>query len=183
MNRLYRFSSWKRALSFLGLNFLVQAIILLVMYPQISQNLQPLDVQFGLTAEIVSSFLGAIGESGRSLYFLNELTLDMLFPVVYGLAYSLLIVQLVKAGGLETTRLKYLACLPLVLAGSDVLENIHILLAIHHFPELVSPVLQGIILFNGIKHGLTLVVLLVLLLLTIRVVGIRLSGQRIFRKQ
>lgn len=158
MNWLYRYASWKKAGVFLALNFTLQGIILLIIYPKISATLQPLDIQVGLTAEIIEEFLGAIGSDGRALYFFNESVPDMLFPIVYAFAYALLLVQLIKACGQLYTPLKYLALLPFAIGLFDLLENLQILIAIHSYPAINHTLVQGLTSANLAKHALTMLV-------------------------
>lgn len=173
MGWLIGFSSWKKVAVFLGLNFSLQAIIVLIIYPEISLSITPLDVQFGLTSESVYQFLNDIGASGRALYYLNEMTLDMLFPVVYSLAYMLLFIELVKLCKLTNSLFKYLALLPFGIAISDVVENIYILKAINLYPVQSDPLINNLVIANMAKHGLSVISLFVALVLIFRVLGLR----------
>lgn len=152
MNWLYRHTSWKKAGIFLALNFTLQAIILLILYPKISATLQPLDIRVGLTAEAIEEFLGAIGSDGRALYFFNESVPDMLFPLIYAIAYALLMAQLIKACGQANTPLRYLALLPFAIGLFDLLENLQTLIAIHHYPAIHQTLVQGLAAANLAKH-------------------------------
>lgn len=165
MRKLFRISSWKLAATFLAINFVLQAIIVVGIYPNISDNLQPLDVQTGLTTQSIQQFLTTIGEDGRSLYFINEAFPDILFPVFYSCAYALLLIQLIKGCRQVKSPLRYLALLPFGIALCDVVENIHILIAIHQFPELPLMLVKGLALANMGKHFLTIVVLTALAVL------------------
>ncbi|QIL91686.1 hypothetical protein ACONUD_10265 [Microbulbifer harenosus] len=158
MHWLYRYASWKKAGFFLALNFTLQAIILLVFYPEISATLEPLDIRVGLTADAIEDFLGAIGSDGRALYFFNESVPDMLFPVAYAFAYALLMVQLIKACGQVHTPLKYLALLPFAIALSDILENLQMLVAIHSYPTIAPALVRGLAAANLAKHIFTTLV-------------------------
>ena len=155
LDRLIRFSSWKTMWVFLSINFAIQAIIILIMYPLVSTVYEPLDVQMNLNSQSIYSFLTNIGELGRYYYGLNEATFDMLFPIAYSLAYSLLLIQLLKTTDLINTKLKYVALLPFLLALVDVIENLHIVTLIYSFPVKNLLLTQGLALVNMLKHVLT----------------------------
>jgi len=140
---------------FLSINFAIQAIIILIMYPLVSTVYEPLDVQMNLNSQSIYSFLTNIGELGRYYYGLNEATFDMLFPIAYSLAYSLLLIQLLKTTDLINTKLKYVALLPFLLALVDVIENLHIVTLIYSFPVKNLLLTQGLALVNMLKHVLT----------------------------
>lgn len=159
MHWLFRFSSWRKAGIFLAISFTLQAIILLVVYPKISTNLLPLDIQMGLTADAIDTFLSGIGSDGRTLYLFHEITLDALFPLTYAIAYTLLIAELVRACGQLQTPLKYLVLLPFAIALFDLLENIHILVAVRSYPAIDELLVKGLAAANMAKHLLSLLVL------------------------
>ncbi|MGF1760480.1 hypothetical protein L4D76_21630 [Photobacterium sagamiensis] len=175
MDWLIKFSSWKKAGVLLGLNFALQAIILLIMYPLISTSIEPLDVQVGLTSESINFFLSEIGSSGRKYYYLNEITVDMLFPLVYSFAYSLLLIELVKSCKLISSPLKYIALLPFGIGISDVIENVHILAAIQSYPEQSDFLINSLFIANMFKHSLTMIVLSAVFILIFRVVGVKVN--------
>ncbi|WP_105101725.1 hypothetical protein [Microbulbifer pacificus] len=159
MHWLYRYASWKKTVLFLALNFALQAIILLIMYPKISATLEPLDVRVGLTATAIGDFLSAIGSDGRALYFFNESVPDMLFPPAYAVAYALLMAQLVRGCGQVQTPLRYLPLLPFAIALCDLLENLQILAAISSYPDVSDTLAQGLATANLAKHIFTALVL------------------------
>lgn len=174
---LFNYSSWKKAGVFLAINFILQAIILQLIYPLVSTSIEPLDIQIGLTVDSVITFLDSIGPEGRNYYFWNELTLDMLFPLVYSIAYTLLLVELIKVCHLQVNAIKYVALLPLGIGISDIIENIHILIVIHQYPSLSETHIQTLSIANMLKHGLTIVVLLAIGILTIQFVKMKIRGR------
>lgn len=175
LGRLILFSSWKRMWIFLSINFAIQAIILLIMYPLVSTSLEPLDVQTNLNSESIYNFLTNIGALGRYHYGLNETTFDMLFPIAYSLAYALLLVQLLKTTKLINTTLKYVALLPFLLALIDVIENIHIVALIYSFPVKDLLLSQGLALANMLKHILTFSLLFSIIALLIYTSAIKIA--------
>ncbi|WP_160152758.1 hypothetical protein [Microbulbifer sp. ALW1] len=179
MNWLFRYASWSKAGLFLALNFALQAVIVLVIYPMISADTDPLDIQMGLTLERVTGFLEQIGSDGRTLYFYNEATLDILFPLVYSIAYALLTVELIKSCGQVRTPLRYLALLPFAIAMCDLLENIQILVAIQSYPMITNAQVTYLAAANMGKHMFTMLLLSTLGVLLIWLAFIHLCRIRI----
>ncbi|WP_299494709.1 hypothetical protein [uncultured Shewanella sp.] len=167
MNGLITFSSWKKAGVFLILNFILQAAILFFVYPLVSSTVEPLDVQISLNPEIIKGFFNTISLTGLEIYRLNEMTVDMVFPLIYAFAYSLLLIELMKSCHVIHSTLKYIALLPFVIALFDVLENINIILAINQFPEVNHFIYKLIFVANLSKHIMTLIVLSALLILIV----------------
>jgi hypothetical protein len=77
-----------------------------------------LDVRFWYTPEDAQSLFKAIGPGGRKLYAISQVTLDLLFPPVYGTLLAILIVRLFS---MEHARLLLLA--PLLTVVADLSEN------------------------------------------------------------
>lgn len=173
MNWLFKISTWRTTAVLLAANFTLQAIIFLLIYPMISATTEPLDTRVGLSEATIRAFLQEIGMEGRKIYALNELTLDMLFPMTYAVAYALLVVQLVKSCGQKQTPLKYLALLPIAIALCDVLENTLIVLGIQSWPVLNSNLVPSLAAANLCKHILNLLLLSALSVLLFWALGLR----------
>ncbi|MDX2045069.1 MAG: hypothetical protein SF097_27915 [Acidobacteriota bacterium] len=63
-------------------------------------------------------FLSGIGESGRWLYAWTQVTLDVIYPVVYCLLFAVLLVVLYRG-----EKLRCLVLLPMLTGIFDLLEN------------------------------------------------------------
>ena len=78
-----------------------------------------LDGRRWYTPEQARAFFEAIGAGGRRLYAATQLTLDVLFPLVYGALFAALILRVYPPG-----RAVYLAHVPLLGTLADLLENV-----------------------------------------------------------
>lgn len=79
---------------------------------------QVLDAHLGYTSAEAQRVLAALGAPGRHLYAATQLTLDVIFPLVYGLFFAVLMVRLYpleQAGILFT---------PLLMVVADLAENV-----------------------------------------------------------
>lgn len=77
-----------------------------------------LDASFWYNPLDAKQFFEKIGESGRTLYAITELSIDLLFPLVYGTLFGIFIVRLYGA-----TSAKWLVLIPLATAATDLIEN------------------------------------------------------------
>ncbi len=60
----------------------------------------------------------SLGEDGRRIYALTEVTLDLAFPLIYGTLFALLICQLYRAPASD-----WLILLPVISVMTDLTEN------------------------------------------------------------
>lgn len=79
---------------------------------------RPPDVRFGYTHSELETLFGHWGPDGRRLYVTTQLTLDLLFPLVYGLLFACLIVRTC-----DPSWGRWLCLLPLILVVCDYVEN------------------------------------------------------------
>lgn len=92
---------------------------------------QMLDEIPGYDAEMLRAQMLLFGEAGRRLHMIFSLTLDMVFPLVYGAFFAGLLA--VTARGLP---IKALAAPVLAVMALDYAENIQLALMLSGFPDL-----------------------------------------------
>ncbi len=92
-----------------------------------------LDVRFGFSAKEAYLYLKALGPAGRASYT-GMLLADMVYPLVYGLLFISILGQLVKAAPKTDFPIQVLVLIPLDAVLADWVENICILMMLHHFP-------------------------------------------------
>lgn len=108
-----------------------------------------LDGRGWYSAEEARDFFHNIKEEGRQLYYTTELTLDLLFPLVYGTLFASLIVRVY-----DGESAKYLAPVPLLAAVFDVLENVTLSCLAWQFDGRASPAARGAAVLTAVKVGL-----------------------------
>lgn len=104
-------------------------------------------------------FLETIGERGRRVYAATELTLDILFPIVYGTLFAIL---LIRVYSLPTA--KNLVVLPLLAAAADLLENLTAAYLALQFDGEPSSLARVATVFTATKSILLLVSFILILL-------------------
>lgn len=165
MNRLFDLSEWDKVICFLIINFALQLCMLLITYPMISNSVQPFDQHFSPGSQVIMGVLEAMGESSRENYLINQLTLDLAFPVVYSFGYAFLIIQLIKLSQFSSSYINYFSLIPFGIAFFDLIENTSIVYTLVRFPD-VTPFIHLLLSSaNPLKHLLTLTTGLGLLLL------------------
>lgn len=82
-------------------------------------KLEPPDAKRHYSPDELYAFLGGIGENGRQLYAWTQITLDVIYPVVYCLLFAVLLVVLYR-----WEKLRCVVWLPLLTGIFDLLENV-----------------------------------------------------------
>jgi hypothetical protein len=88
----------------------------------------------GYTAAQAYSALTAYQEDGRTFYLFIEATVDLIYPVIYSLFFSLTILYFLKRGAVQRPGLARLALLPFGALLADWAENAGIIAMLLTYP-------------------------------------------------
>ena len=115
------------------------------------------DIRDSYTPDEARELLKTIDERGRQIYAITQLTLDLVFPFIYG---GLFVITLYKLYGNPG----YLLLVPLIAVVGDLLENLMTAyLALSYKEGVASPVAQVASTFTTVKRsGLVISVVLIL---------------------
>lgn len=117
----------------------------------------------GYSTQHAISLLETLGETGRNVYLTQQLPVDFIYPGLFAISYSLLLIWLFAKSFAVDSKIFYLALVPALAGLFDYLENICIILMINSFPGL-SPALVGTAsTFSILKSIFTIVFYLLLL--------------------
>ena len=97
-------------------------------------GIQPLDLMIGATPEKIFGMIERYGEFGRPFYRNVELTVDIIYPIVYLLFFGLLISWLFQRGFASTSSMRKYNVMPLGAWFFDLLENINIVTMLSMYP-------------------------------------------------
>lgn len=111
----------------------------------------PLDLNLFYTPEQAFAAINAYGETGRSVYRIIELTADIIYPVIYTLAFGLLISWLAARGFAADSRLQRLNLLPVGAWLFDLLENIGIVTLLSIYPSMPTALAAITAVFTSAK--------------------------------
>ena len=95
---------------------------------------EPLDLQFFSTPAKLFGMIESYGEYVRPFYRNVELTVDIIYPVVYMLAFGLLISWLFQRGFKPDSQMQKLNVMPVGMWLFDLLENLGIVTLLSTYP-------------------------------------------------
>jgi len=114
----------------------------------------------GYTSEYVNSLLSTLGEEGRHAYLFNQIPVDMIYPLLSGVTYCLLIAYFLNKLGKFNSVLFYSCLLPLFSGFFDYLENIGIISILNSYPDNPNLLTQTTSVFTVLKFLLQVSILL-----------------------
>lgn len=154
---LSKFSNWKIILPLFVL-FGIIAFYLLPSYQaklseMVAEEFTPLDLRISYTPEEVNSMFERLGHEGRDVYKFVVGRIDMIYPVIYGLLFILVLAYLLKKLNNPGSKFILIAWLPIAGVLFDYLENFNTLKLLAQFPDLsVQSVSWGEQMTRA-KHG------------------------------
>lgn len=109
----------------------------------------------GYDWEYVNELFTNLGEEGRSVYLTNQIPLDMIYPLLFGASYCLLLGYFLKKLQKLKSPYSYLCLFPIIAGFSDYLENIGIIMMLKSFPEISATLVNVTNTFSITKSVLT----------------------------
>jgi len=92
----------------------------------------------GYSEEYTQTLLKALGPDGRYSYRYSQLPVDMIYPFLFGLTYSLLLAYFLDKLKWIDKPVFYSTLLPLVAGMFDYLENTGIVIMLNQYPDVAS---------------------------------------------
>ncbi|SNR39108.1 hypothetical protein SAMN06265371_102227 [Lutibacter agarilyticus] len=178
-----RHISGKKVLGLFILTNVVYAIMLSVTIPKImgfSKGMKLLDMMpIGYDFNYVNQLFRTLGENGRKTYLTSQIPADMVYPLLFGISYCLLIAYFLKKLNKINTSYIYLCFLPVIAGIADYLENIGIIIMLKSFPEITETTVNVTSLFSVIKSISTSIFFMILLVILI-FLGVKLIKKKGF---
>ncbi len=163
--------SGKKILSLFIITNAVYAFMLLVTIPKtmgFSNGMKLLDMlPTGYNQDYINELFRTLGENGRGIYLTNQIPVDMIYPLLFGLTYSLILAYFLKKMNKLKSPFTYLRLLPIIAGIADYLENIGIITMLNSYPELTQTTAKTTSLFTIIKSGSTSLFFIVLIIMLI----------------
>ena len=170
---IYRNITGKKVLLLFILTNIIYAIMLIITIPQVmsfSNGMKLLDMMpAGYSAEYVKLLLTTLGEEGRSAYLFYQIPLDMIYPLLFGISYSLVLAYFLNKLDKLNGPLFYLSLLPMVAGFFDYMENMGIIMMLTNYPDVSDLAATTTNVFTILKSLFTTVSFTVLLLTYIAV--------------
>ncbi len=180
MKRIINFiennTSGKRVLALFILTNVVYIFMLAVTIPKtmrFANGMKLMDMMpTGYDLNYVSTLFSALGENGRLTYLTNQIPVDMIYPLLFGLSYCLLLGYLLDKLNKLNSQYIYLCLLPIIAGIADYLENIGIISLLKNYPELTEITVQTTNSFSLIK-SISTSAFFIVLIVTLLVLGIQ----------
>ena len=168
--------SGKKVLSLFILTNVVYLFMLFVTIPKtmgFSNGLKLLDMlPTGYNQEYVNELFRTLGENGRETYLTNQIPVDMIYPLLFGLTYSLLLAYFLKKLNKLKSPFIYLCLLPIIAGIADYLENIGIITMLNSYPDLTETIVNATNSSSVIKSTSTSIFFIALIVILI-ILGIK----------
>jgi hypothetical protein len=173
MNRLIKFidenSSGRNVLVFLILSTSIYILMLTITIPQImaiTGGIKILDMMpTGYSPKYVNELMLTLGENGRHLYLYHQIPLDMVYPLLFGISNTLIIIYLLKKAQIFNNNLIYLGIIPIIAGVMDYSENTGIIMILTDYPNNPDILSKVTNVFSVIKSTFTIMYFVVLLVL------------------
>jgi hypothetical protein len=160
---------------------LVYAMMLMITIPKVmsfSDGMKILDMMpAGYNADYVNTLLDTLGEKGRNAYLFNQLPLDMIYPLLFGISLCLILAYLLKKLDKLEGKLFYICLLPLFSALFDYSENIGIISILNTYPNHSNLLIQITNVFSVLKSTSTIVNFIILIALLLVLLIRRLTAK------
>jgi hypothetical protein len=175
MKRLTKFIngniSGKKVLGLFILTNAVYVFMLTVTIPNtmgFSNGMKLLDMMpTGYDLNYVSELFNSLGEIGRRTYLTNQIPVDMIYPLLFGLTYCLLLAYFLKKLNKLNAPYIYVCLVPIIAGIADYFENFGIITMLKSYPDLTEVAVKTTNSFSLIKSISTSVFFIVLLIVLI----------------
>ena len=180
MKRLTKFIekniSGKKVLGLFILTSVIYIFMMTVTIPktmEFSNGMKLLDMMpSGYDLNYVSELFSSLGENGRETYLTRQIPVDMIYPLLFGLSYCLLLGYFLKKLNKLNSPYLYLCLLPVIAGISDYLENIGIITMLNNYPDLTETIVNATNTFSVLKSTSNSIFFIALIIILI-ILGIK----------
>lgn len=151
MNTLTRWATGRNIVILLLLFLLMNLVIIPAFYPRF----QTLDTLTSYTPRQAYQLISSYGDQGRQAYLTAELTLDLVYPLILALLFSLAALYTFQRAFPEHAWTHRLALLPFLVMLADYLENLCVVIMLASFPSALPFVATLSNVFTVAKFVLT----------------------------
>ena len=159
VEKLQKYAQGRFVLPLFGATLSVYLIMLLYSIPcvlEIAPTMKLFDMSpSGYTHAYAMDLLRAIGPEGRRLYLTRQLPLDFIYPGLFAITYTMMLVWLFSKRYDRHSKIFILVFIPALAGLFDYLENIMIILMLRSFPDLSFELVRISSIFSISKSILT----------------------------
>tara|TARA_R110002049_G_scaffold306408_1_gene504802 strand:- start:191 stop:649 length:459 start_codon:yes stop_codon:yes gene_type:complete len=145
---------------------------------EFSNGIKLLDMMpTGYDLNYVNELFISLGENGRLTYLTNQIPVDMIYPLLFGLSYCLILGYFLKKLNKLNSPYIYLCVIPIIAGIADYLENIGIIIMLKNYPELKETTVYTTNIFSVIKSISTSIFFIVFIVILITL-GIKILNRK-----
>lgn len=137
---LIRHAKGKTVLILLLITLVVYSYMLFYSIPHVMDyagGMKLLDMQpTGYTPKYVHALFENLGQKGRDAYLFRQIPVDMLYPLLFAMTYSLMLAFLFQRAFKPDAKIQYLCMTPILAGAFDYLENAGIVIMLIDYPRL-----------------------------------------------
>ena len=115
------------------------------------------------SSEYIHTLFTTLGNKGREVYLFNQIPIDMIYPVLFGISYCLLLAFVLNKLNKLNTILFYGCFFPLIAGIADYMENFNIIAMLTNYPNISSPIATMTNSFTILKSVFTTIYFVILL--------------------
>lgn len=163
---LQRKASGRNVLLLFVVTMAVYLLMLTVTIPRVQSyapNTKLFDLSpTGYTHSQAMTLLESLGHEGRDTYLFPQLALDFVYPGLFAICFSLMLVWVYSKRVRSQSKFLYLAMLPALGGLFDYVENILIIRMITTFPEVTKEMVSTASMFTLLKSTFSMASFLLL---------------------
>jgi len=110
----------------------------------------------GYSLNYANELLNMLGTEGRNLYLSTQLPIDFIYPGLFSITYSLMLIWLFSKTFNASSKIYYFSLVPFLAGIFDYVENIFIIKMINSFPDLQVTTVKIASIFTVLKSSFTL---------------------------
>jgi hypothetical protein len=173
--------SGKKVLGLFILTNVVYAFMLIVTIPKtmgFSNGMKLLDMMpTGYDLNYVNELFNSLGEIGRETYLTNQIPVDMIYPLLFGLTYSLLLAYFLKKLNKLNSPFTYLCLIPIFAGIADYLENLGIITMLKSYHNLTEISVKTTSTFSLIK-SISTTAFFIILIIVLVILGLKTINEK-----
>jgi len=121
-----------------------------------ADGMEILDMQpRGYSIEYAHQLLGALGEQGRHYYLYRQIPVDMIYPFLFAISYSLTLAWVFGRAFDPSRKVNYFILVPVAAGLFDYLENVGIVLMLTGYPDFSAAIAFTTSIFSVAKSLFT----------------------------
>jgi hypothetical protein len=165
LKNLRRFSAYLHtaaSLKMILLSFLSQVIFAFFIIPKMEMLVNPqqnqvlLEMRFGYNSSQFYGLMDAIGQAGRFYYKIYVFFIDLLYPIIYCISYSLLLSLFFRNSFSSNHYFQLFNVFPFLIGFADIFENLSTGYLFLVYPEKINFIVKLASSFSLLKWGFSM---------------------------